>query len=873
MTPERFRQVRDVADAALNHPEAERPAFLAEACAGNDDLRAEVGSLLAAYEEVRGHSFLETPAAELAGREALPAGEEDSRDDALPPGTRLGAYELGDAVGRGGMGIVYRAVRADDEYRQVVAVKVIRRGMDTVVGQRRFREERQILAGLDHPGIARLLDGGTTEEGLPYFVMEYVEGEPIDVYCDRRRLEVDERLRLFLRVCAAVHHAHRSLVVHRDLKPGNVLVAADGAPKLLDFGIARLVRPAGEPGVLDPTMTALRMLTPDYASPEQVRGESVTTATDVYSLGVLLYELLSGQRPHRTGLVHELLAAICEEDPERPSASVRKATTAEGSAEGAPVGVSGARATTPALLRKKLAGDLDTIVLKALRKAPNERYASVEAFADDVGRHLDGRPVRARPQTLAYRAGKFVRRNPAAAAAAALAVAALLGGIVATTRQAHIAEANRRRAEQRFEDVRTLADFVMFDMHDAIADLPGSTRARKQLVERALRYLDRLAGEGITDPVLLGEISRGYARLSEIQGQRGAANLGDRTGALASLRKAIAVQERVAAALPSDAATSAGLARGHAQIALLLRGGEGRASLEEAEGILRGIPAAGRDSTDVQDAWQVYYTARAALEADARDLTALRETRRRQKEIAETLLARDPGNLARQRDLALACKYYGGALHALSERAAARPFYDRAVELDQRVLAAEPTNPHRKLDLAFSHASVGSLLRDEGDLAGALRSYQKAQGLREEVYAADPDNDRAFTSVVRGHESLAGVLAGMGEVDAALGHEREVLRLREDLEKRRPSRYGQVGWEASFHESVGDLLARAAATPTRPGRRQAHWQRARDEYSQALALWGQLAARKPLEGSEADAPQRLRDAIGRCTQALGRVSS
>ena len=336
---------------------------------------------------MRRQSFLETPAAELAGPEPLTAGEEDPRDEALPPGTRLGAYELGEAVGRGGMGIVYRAVRADDEYRQVVAVKVIRRGMDTAVGQRRFREERQILAGLDHPGIARLLDGGTTEAGLPYFVMEYVEGEPIDAYCDRRRLDVAERLRLFLRVCAAVHHAHRSLVVHRDLKPGNILVTADGVPKLLDFGIARLVRPAREPGDVDPTVTVLRMLTPDYASPEQVRGEPVTTATDVYSLGVLLYELLSGQRPYAGGPRPRgdgrHLRRRTPSAPARRSPATRKPTTAE----------------APALLRRTLAGDLDTIVLKALRKAPTERYASVEAFADDVTRHLEGRPVRARPHT------------------------------------------------------------------------------------------------------------------------------------------------------------------------------------------------------------------------------------------------------------------------------------------------------------------------------------------------------------------------------------------------------------------------------------------------------------------------------------------
>jgi eukaryotic-like serine/threonine-protein kinase len=874
MTPERFRQVREVADAALDRPEAERDSFLAAICAGNHSLQAEVESLLEAYEHVRGASFMEIPVAELARSKPLTAGEEEPRDDALPAGTRLGAYEIDDAVGRGGMGIVYRGVRADDEYRQVVAIKVIRRGMDTAVGQRRFREERQILAGLDHPGIARLLDGGSTEEGLPYFVMEYVEGEPIDNYCDRVRLGVTERLRLFLRVCAAVHYAHRSLVVHRDLKPGNVLVTADGIPKLLDFGIARLVRPATEPGALDPTVTALRMLTPDYASPEQVRGEAVTTATDIYSLGVLLYELLTGQRPYRANLVHEVLAAICEQDPERPSAALgrtRQPTTAGPSLERTAEELSGARATTPAVLRRKLAGDLDTIVLKALRKAPTERYASVEAFAEDLTRHLEGQPVQARPHTLAYRAAKFVRRNPTAAVAAALAVAALLGGIVTTTRQARIAEANRARAEQRFADVRSLADFVMFDMHDAIEKLPGSTRARKQLVERALQYLDRLIGEGVTDPVLLGEISRGYARLAEVQGQPNNANLGDRAGGLASARKALSAQERVAAALPLDGSASVALARRHLELASLLEEKEARLPLAQAESILRALPDAERNSTDALAVWETYYYVRASAEQDAGDMTAQREARRRELEIAEALLARDRASAMRQRSVAVACKYYGGVLHRANEYAEARRLYDRAVELDQGLLAAEPSNPQTKLDLSFSLASVASLLRDQGHLTDALRSYQEAQTLRENVFAADPDNGFAFHVVARGHESLASVLASMGDVDAALGQHRQALRLRQEREKKSPSRYGNAGWEASFHESAGDVLAKAAAVVQSPGRRKAYWGRARDEYSRALALWEQLAAAKPLEGAAAGAPQRLQECIAECTQALARL--
>jgi eukaryotic-like serine/threonine-protein kinase len=323
----------------------------------------------------------------------------EQRTGQLQPGRRIGPYRVLREIGRGGMGSVYLAARADDAFQKLVAIKIIRRGLDTDDVLRRFRSERQILATLDDPNITRLLDGGTTDDGLPYFVMEYVEGEPIDQYCDARKLNITERLKLFQGVCAAVSYAHQNLVIHRDIKPGNVLVTKEGLPRLLDFGIAKLLAP----GAGHRTTTMLRPLTPEFASPEQVRGELVTTASDVYSLGVRLYQLLTGRRPYRaaTGTAAEIEAAICDEEPEKPSLAITRCgkTASTLGASPSPEAVSATREGTRDKLRRRLAGDLDNIVLLALRKEPQRRYASANQLSEDIGRHLTSLPVIARPDT------------------------------------------------------------------------------------------------------------------------------------------------------------------------------------------------------------------------------------------------------------------------------------------------------------------------------------------------------------------------------------------------------------------------------------------------------------------------------------------
>jgi serine/threonine protein kinase len=418
MTPEYLARIRAIYEAAVavtcaGKDAAERAAFLEAQCQGDEALRREVEALLAARERVP--DWLNGPLLGVAPSHALPRME----------GRQLGGYTLVREIGRGGMGSVYLAERSDGAFHKQVAVKLVRPGMTGADVLGRFRQEREILASLDHPGIARLLDANTTEEGLPYFVMEFVEGRPIDQWCDERKLNVTGRLELFRAVCDAVEYAHQRLVVHRDLKPGNILVTTDGKVKLLDFGIAKILH--HEPEGDETTRTLARLMTPEYASPEQVNGNNITTQTDVYSLGVVLYELLTGHRPHRLlrAAVREMERVIAEEEPPRPSIVV--ATTEE---RLTPEAVSEVREGDPNRLRKRLEGDLDCILLTALQKEPVRRYRSVEAFAEDVGCHLEHRPVRAREDSLWYRASRFVRRHPGAVTAGILiALSLVVGGL------------------------------------------------------------------------------------------------------------------------------------------------------------------------------------------------------------------------------------------------------------------------------------------------------------------------------------------------------------------------------------------------------------------------------------------------------------
>ena len=519
-----WQRAKTLFNACLNLDSAGRAELLASACADAPRVRAEVESLLESAGEAS--RFLEQPAVEQAMAGATPE---------QMIGQRLGAYEVVAVLGSGGMGEVYRAVRVDNQYQQTVAIKLVRRGLRGALTHARFSAERQILARLDHPNIARLLDAGLTADEQPYFIMQLVEGEPIDRYCDARRLSVKDRLKLFCDVCSAVQYAHQNLTVHRDLKPANILVTQDGVPKLLDFGIAKVLdAEASQPA----EAASMWAMTPEYSSPEQIRGEAITTASDVYSLGVILYRLLCGRSPYRSTATepYELAKDVCDTEPPRPSTTVARGSIDAGSPPD----------------RRQLAGDLDSIVLMSLRKEPGRRYASVALLSEDIRRHLDGLPVSAARDTWRYRTSKFIRRHRAGVTATVAALLALVGGVITLVSEDNIARAERQRADRRFNEVRGLAKTLIFDLEEAIEPLPGSTAARKLLVDRALEYLDTLAVEAKGDVSLQRELAAGYRKLGTVQGGAVQRNLGDADGARRSMRKALEISESVASHSPDS---------------------------------------------------------------------------------------------------------------------------------------------------------------------------------------------------------------------------------------------------------------------------------------------------------------------------------
>ena len=702
MTPERWQQVARIAGDALELAPAERAAFVAAACAGDAPLEADVMSLLAA-EDPTGR-FLEPD---------------------RPP-DRVGPYRIVREIGRGGMGTVYLAERADGQFEQRVAIKLVTRGMDSEAVLRRFFAERRILARLEHPGIARLFNGGVTPDGRPYFVMEYVDGTSITRWCRRQAPAVAERVELCARVCDAVDYAHGHLVLHRDLKPENVLVDAAGASKLLDFGIARLLD--GESA--SATQAGERAMTPQYCSPEQMRAEPLTTASDVYALGLILYELLAGAPPYDIGGAPpaEQMRIVCELEPKRPSA------------------------VAPAAAAKRIRGDLDTVVMKALDKDPARRYRRAAELAADLRRVLAREPIAARPASLGYRTRRYLSRHwkPVAIAAVLLAI------VTAAVGDALI---QGRRAQRHFDEVRQLANAFLFDFHDAIATLPGATPARELVLQRAREYLDKLSAEAGADVDLKRELAESYIRVGDAQGLYYESNLGKTADARASYEKALKLLEDVARDRPGDARVQADLANATLSLATTYQATDGRRAgslIQDAIDRLTRLQAREPLTAAAQLTLGRAYVGRAeGLLRAGRPGDSL-AARNRSVDAFRAVVAANPGNAEAQRWLSITLKrraaLYIGEMH---DPARARDDLREAMAADERRVAREPANAVARLDLALGEGYLSAALRRSGDLAGAADMLGRAMEIRRDVLRVDPQNVRVRTLLMSDYGRLA----------------------------------------------------------------------------------------------------------------------
>jgi non-specific serine/threonine protein kinase/serine/threonine-protein kinase len=519
-----FQKIKDIFGAVCDAPFEERAELLAELCGADLFLLEEVKSLLAAHDEAE--NIIEKNVFTF----------DSFTNSNNYDGKQFGNYKILREIGRGGMGAVFLAERNDGEFNQQVALKIVRQTILDNETERHFRREREILASLNHPNIAHLLDGGVSASGEMFLAMEYVEGETLLEYAEEQKLSVEEKLGLFLKICAAVSYAHRNLTIHRDLKPSNILVNRGGEPKLLDFGLAKIL----DENLIDPqqTATVFRAFTPAYASPEQILGKKVTTASDVYSLGVVFYELLAGDKPfHFEGKsLEEIINTIANDEPLMPSTIQSSKFKIQDSKQKNP------QSQIP---NPKLKGDLDNIALKAIQKEPERRYNSVAEFAGDIERHLNGLPILARPNTFSYLAAKFFRRNKIAITAAAIVILSITTGLVFTLWQANETRKERDRAEKRFNEVRKLSNSILSDITPKIERLQGSTEARQMLVKNALEYLDSLAVESQKDADLQSELALAYEKIGDLQGNPQKPNLNDYYGAIESYRKALAIRQNL----------------------------------------------------------------------------------------------------------------------------------------------------------------------------------------------------------------------------------------------------------------------------------------------------------------------------------------
>ncbi len=876
MTPERWQRVKQLLAPALELDPAKRTSYLDQACVDDPSLRPDLERLLAA-EQSAGTDFLKNLATPQELTESISLHGEPWI------GRRLGPYEIVEEIGTGGMGAVYRAVRADGQYKQQVALKIVRADLGSLTADR-FRAERQILASLDHPNIARILDGGATADGLPYLVMELIDGVPITDYCDQHKLSIDDRLKMFRVVCSAVHYAHQHLIIHRDIKPSNILVTAERTPKLLDFGIAKILDPNLLPENISLTAAGLRMMTPEYASPEQFRAQTITTASDVYSLGLVLYELLAGHRAYRfaSRMPHEIAHAVLNTDPERPSTAIRRTeAAAEDQRHGVqltPKLISDLRGDSAEKLQRRLAGDLDNIVLKALRKEPRERYASADQLSEDIRRHLDGLPVLARKSTAAYRCRKYILRHKIGVTASVLIFISLLAGMALTLREARIARANELRAERRFNDVRALANSLMFEIHDGISQLPGSTSVRELLVKKALLYLDSLSQEASGDSSLQRELASAYDRVGDLQYSNDFANQGDSAGALQSYHKALAIRESLAAANPNDAMMLLELTGEYVRLADPLEAtGDFSGALKNLRKIPPILQKVGAKTSDPKlldrQAGSYYYIGRLLNEVG--DPAGALESYRKAAAMHESAKSTD------SREIILLRTHVAGDYAGMAESmmftnqlSEASKIQEQAVQILEELSSSNPNSAPLRQFLGNSYNLLGTISDKQGDQVKALKSRRRAHEIFKEMMNSDPKNALARTNFAFSDESLAESLVATGDVHEGLRHIREGLAVFQAAAAgRSKDRYVSSG-PADCYFALGLAYSALAVTARGSVANQTKlWQEARAWYQKSSEIWTEKRTRGSLDASERDTAERVAQGIAKCDVALTKLQA
>lgn len=818
----RWLEVRELFEKLIELPPEERLARLHDEAGADTDLRKGVERLLLAGEEAG--EFMEQPAVpSLFG-----PSPEFPEEPVLAEGDRLGAYRIIRKIGHGGVSVVYLAERCDGVFDQRVAVKVIKRGMDTASVISRFHSERQILAALDHPFIARILDGGTSADGLPYFVMEYVEGENLTAFLKRSTLSIREKIELFVRIASPVAYAHRRQVIHRDLKPANILVDVRGNPKLLDFGLAKVLSSGSDED--HQTAAADRMLTPAYASPEQISGGQVTPASDVYSLGVVFHEMLVGSRP-----IKDDEAKLPTADPEGPR-------------------------------------DLTHIVRMALREEPEQRYRSADQLREDVERHLMGLPIEARHGMTGYRFRRFIRRRRAVLITSLVVLAVLVVSAGTVLWQRQVATFEHTLAEQRYLEVRELANVMLVELDEAIVDMPGAAPVRKALITNALDHLIALGPESTRDPFLQREIARAYLRLGDVQRLSYGLDLGDTPGALANFQRALSIVEPLVEQSEADLSDYEIFARCHHRIALTLRQmGDWTGDLEHArtavevdQEIVRNDPDSISARSDLADALQ---TLGVALSNAGRPSQAL-ETFKGIDTLRQELYDRDPTNEDARADLAAALRNLGLGYGMVGDLEASLDAHERALIHAQSLLDGNPASVRLRSDLMRNLQQLGNNLCDLDRASEGLEFLRAATSLGRSMQRVDPNNAAIRRRLIQSSRDL-----GMALIDAGFAAEAvEVLTQAVDLLDPwiRDKANAQV---QVLLAQVTAALGRANELPGGSRTDTVDRHTAVDHYRRSLELWTKLEADGHLAAIHATEPSRLADAIRRCEEGDSAAST